>query len=66
MLGALTRCAAKNYGRMGKLTDGERNAMPCREIDLEIAGIDGFVSHVEKERELVDQPVLSATLQALK
>nr|WP_232357145.1 hypothetical protein [Burkholderia contaminans] len=61
MLGALapTGCATKNYGRMGNLTDYERNTMSCREIDLEIARVDGFVSHVDKESEFDGRSVLS-------
>ncbi|WP_330769364.1 hypothetical protein [Burkholderia pseudomultivorans] len=61
LLGALAfaGCATKNYGRMGSLTDYERNTMSCREIDLEIARVDGFVSHVDKESEFDGRSVLS-------
>ncbi|CAB3754513.1 hypothetical protein B7G54_11965 [Burkholderia puraquae] len=55
----LAGCATKNYGRMGSLTDYERNTMSCREIDLEIARVDGFVSHVDKESEFDGRSVLS-------
>lgn len=55
----LTGCATKNYGRMGNVTDFERNTMTCREIDLEIAKVDGFTSHVDKESEFDGRSVLS-------
>ncbi|MGU7838690.1 hypothetical protein ACV22V_04360 [Burkholderia sp. AW33-5] len=55
----LAGCATKNYGRMGSLTDYERNTMSCREIDLEIARVDGFMSHVDKESEFDGRSVLS-------
>ncbi|WP_080307016.1 hypothetical protein [Burkholderia pseudomallei] len=52
-------CATKNYGRMGNLTDYERNTMDCREINLEIARVDGFLSHVDEESEFDGRSVLS-------
>lgn len=55
----LAGCATKYYGRMGSLTNYERNTMNCREIDLEIARVDGFVSHIDKESEFDGRSVLS-------
>lgn len=56
---ALAGCATKNYGRLGTVTDYERTTMSCREIDLEIARVDGFLEHVDKESEFDGRSVLS-------
>ncbi len=55
----LSACATKNYGRQGELTGYERNALTCREIDMETAKVHGYLSHVEKESEFDGRSVLS-------
>ncbi|MBP0623933.1 hypothetical protein [Cupriavidus consociatus] len=60
-LGLLTiqGCATKNYGRVGTVTDFERQTMSCREIQLEQAKVNGFTQAVEKESEFSGRSVLS-------
>ncbi len=53
-------CATKHYGRQGTLTAYEKETMSCREIDLEIAKVRGFVDHVNKESEFSGRDVLAA------
>ncbi|MDF5986507.1 hypothetical protein P4131_17505 [Pseudomonas aeruginosa] len=52
-------CSTKNYGRQPELTDFERQTMSCREIDLEQAKVQGFLSHVREESEFDGRSVLS-------
>ncbi len=52
-------CATKNYGRQGTLTHYEKESLTCREIDLEIAKVQGFVDHVNKESEFSGRDVLA-------
>lgn len=52
-------CATKNYGRQGELTGYERDTMTCREIDLEVAKVHGFLTHVDKESQFDGRSVLS-------
>lgn len=52
-------CATKNYGRQGDVTDMERTTMTCRELDLEIAKVHGFIERVERESEFNLLSVLS-------
>lgn len=54
-----TGCATKMYGRQGEVTDVERTTMTCRELDLEIAKVHGYVERVEKESEFSFRSVLS-------
>ncbi len=42
-------CATKTYGRQSDVTNFERDTMTCREIDLEIAKTNGFISHVNSD-----------------
>ncbi len=56
---ALVGCATKNYGRQGELTEFEKNSMTCREIDLEIAKVHGYLEHMEKESQFDGRSVLS-------
>ena len=55
----LAGCATKNYGRQGELTEFEKNSMSCREIDLEMAKVHGYLAHVEKESQFDGRSVLS-------
>lgn len=52
-------CATKNYGRVGTVTDFERQTMSCREIQLEQAKVNGFTQAVEKESEFSGRSILS-------
>lgn len=52
-------CATKTYGRQGSLTSYEKDTMSCREIDLEMAKVRGFVDHVNKESEFSGRDVLA-------
>lgn len=55
----LCSCATKNYGRQGTLTDFERQTMNCREIEIEQAKMQGFISRVDKESQFDSRSVLS-------
>lgn len=52
-------CATKTYGRQGSLTSFEKDSMTCREIDLEIAKVNGFTEHVNKESEFSGRDVFA-------
>ena len=52
-------CATKHYGRPGTLTQYEKSTMSCREIDLEIAKVRGFIDQVNKESEFSGRDVLA-------
>lgn len=56
---ALQGCATKHYGRQGQLTAYEKETMTCREIDLEMAKVRGFIDHVNKESEFSGKDVLA-------
>lgn len=56
---ALQGCATKHYGRQGQLTAYETETMSCREIDLEMAKVRGFIDHVNKESEFSGKDVLA-------
>ncbi|MBP0632215.1 MULTISPECIES: hypothetical protein [unclassified Cupriavidus] len=56
---AIQGCATKNYGRVGTVTDFERQTMSCREIQLEQAKVNGFTQAVEKESEFSGRSILS-------
>ncbi|MBE0620860.1 MAG: hypothetical protein IH605_09735 [Burkholderiales bacterium] len=59
VLVAIHGCATKTYGRQGTLTGYEKDTMTCREIDLELAKVRGFVDHVNKESEFSGRDVLA-------
>lgn len=60
LLGTLaTGCATKHYGRQGELTEHETSALECREVDLEIAKVSGFIARVERESEFSVASVFS-------
>lgn len=59
VIAAVQGCATKTYGRQGTLTGYEKDSMTCREIDLEIAKVDGFVDHVNKESQFSGRDVLA-------
>lgn len=52
-------CATKNYGRQGELTEFERRNLTCREIVLDQAKVQGYLSSIEKESEFDGRSVLS-------
>ncbi len=52
-------CATKNYGRQGSLTDFEQDTLTCREIDLEIAKMRGFLDRVNTESKFSGKDVLA-------
>lgn len=56
---ALAGCATKHYGRQGTLTSYESTSLSCKEINLELAKIDGFKEQVEKESQFSGRSVLS-------
>lgn len=56
---ALAGCSTKNYGRQPDLTRFEKDALSCREIDLEQAKVEGFIQHVNEESEFDGRSVLS-------
>ncbi|HJW26531.1 MAG TPA: hypothetical protein VJ576_16670 [Rhodocyclaceae bacterium] len=45
---ALQGCATKEFGRQGALSDYERGAMSCRDIEMEMTRVVGFVEYVNK------------------
>ncbi len=55
----LQGCATKNFGRQGELTGFERSTMTCREMDLEIAKVDGFIDKVNSESKFDAKQVLA-------
>ena len=55
----LLSCATKHYGRQGILSAYEKETMSCREIDLELAKVRGFIDHVNKESEFSGRDVLA-------
>ena len=55
----LQGCATKHYGRQGELTAYEKDIMTCREIDLEMAKVRGFIDHVNKESEFSGKDFLA-------
>ena len=59
VLVSIQGCATKTYGRQGTLTSYEKDSMTCREIDLEMAKVRGFVDHVNKESEFSGRDVLA-------
>lgn len=52
-------CATKTYGREGRVTEMERQTLTCREVDLEIAKVHGWLANVEKEAEFSGRDVLA-------
>jgi len=52
-------CATKTYGRQGILTSYEKESMTCREVNLEMAKVSGFIDHVNKESEFSGRDVLA-------
>ena len=56
---SLAGCATKNYGRQGELTDFERQNLTCREIVLEQAKVQGYLTQIDKESEFDGRSVLS-------
>ena len=59
VLSSVSGCATKHYGRQGALSSVEKDSMTCREIDLEIAKVRGFIDHVNKESEFSGLDVLA-------
>ena len=59
VLTSIQGCATKTYGRQGALTSHEQDTMTCREIDLEIAKVGGFVEHVNRESQFSGRDVLA-------
>jgi hypothetical protein len=55
----LSGCATKHYGRQGMLTSFEKSSMTCREIDIEIAKVRGWVDQVNTESEFSGKDVLA-------
>ncbi len=55
----LQGCATKNYGRQGILSSYEYETMTCREINLELAKMQGFIEYVNKESEFSGKDVLA-------
>ncbi len=55
----LQGCATKNYGRQGILSSYEQESMTCREVELELAKMRGFIKYVNKESEFSGKDVLA-------
>lgn len=55
----LQGCATKTYGRLGNVTNYEQTSLSCREIDLELAKVNGFIQQVNSESEFDGRSVLS-------
>jgi hypothetical protein len=55
----LQGCATKTYGRFGNVTNFEQTSLSCREIDLELAKVNGFIQQVNSESEFDGRSVLS-------
>ena len=55
----LSGCATKHYGRQPTLTVYEKSSFSCREIDIEIAKVQGFIEQVENESRFSGRSVLS-------
>lgn len=56
---ALQGCATKTYGRQGAVTSYERDTLTCREIEIELAKVQGFVEHVNTESQFSGRDVLA-------
>lgn len=56
---ALSGCATKTYGRVGELTNYEEETMTCKDINLEIAKVRGWIDGVNKESEFSGKDVLA-------
>jgi len=59
MLAAIQGCATKTYGRQGDVTTYEKDSLTCREIDIEIAKTNGFITTVNRESEFSGRDVLA-------
>ncbi len=59
IVSVLQGCATKHYGRQGMLTSYEKTSMSCREIDLEMAKVRGFIDQVNEESEFSGRDVLA-------
>lgn len=44
-----TGCATERFGREDHVTQAERTALACTQIDLEIAKVDGFLKGVDEQ-----------------
>lgn len=55
----LSGCATKHYGRQPELTSFEESTLSCREMDLEIAKVEGFLQTVDDESSFDGRSVLS-------
>jgi len=52
-------CATKHYGRVGTVTEFERQAMTCREIALEQARVNGFRQQIDQESQFDVRSILA-------
>lgn len=59
VLCCLSACSTKNYGRLSPLTSTEKKDLTCREIDIEISKVSGFLDMVEDESSFDVKSVLS-------
>lgn len=56
---SVSGCSTKTYGRQGTLTNYEKNTMTCREVDLEIAKVRGFIDKVNTESQFSGKDMLA-------
>ena len=49
VLVVLTGCATNHYGRQAAVTNFERRELTCRELEREIAEVDGWMQRVAEE-----------------
>lgn len=45
----LSACATKRYGRAVEITPTEQEALNCREINIEIAKVDGMIKQITEK-----------------
>ncbi len=55
----LVGCATKHYGRLGTVSEYEKSSLSCKEINLEIAKVNGFKDRVNKESAFSGADVLA-------
>jgi hypothetical protein len=56
---ALTGCATKQFPQVGQVTDFEKTAMTCHDIDLEMAKVQGTQQAIDERAEFSGLDVLA-------
>ena len=47
---SLTACATQRYGRVTPVSPGERTALTCEQIELEIEKTEFFIADIQRQR----------------